>query len=203
MHMESFDALQASDVMRTYAIKTWEFLMDSCYYGHFDFDASWVPRIVEESILIMLNCWKHLYDSDGSNYLIPMHETLRVFIKQECPPEFSLSLSGRLPESASPLEFLAIAHPSEHYAETTAQPVETEPSDAEGLVARREALLSEYKSSTGASHKKIYEAQNSGVHKPEFYSWRNGKLPASSKTAKTFEAFLRAKRRPVPRKPTS
>ncbi len=70
-------------------------------------------------------------------------------------------------------------------------------------VERRAALLSAYRSATGAKDYHIYTARNSGIHKPEFYQWRDGRLPAKSKVTKRFESFLKAKRRPIPRKPTS
>lgn len=80
--------------MRPYVIQMWEFLMDSCYYGHKDFDANWMPGIVEESIQIMLICWRHFYDSDGTQYLPLLRETLGAHIVAECPPELS-ALTGR------------------------------------------------------------------------------------------------------------
>jgi hypothetical protein len=69
-------------------------------------------------------------------------------------------------------------------------------------IERRRKLLSEYKTATKNSpNKRIYEAKNSGVHKPEFYQWVNGTLPADSATTITFERFLREKKPPIPRKP--
>lgn len=64
---------------------------------------------------------------------------------------------------------------------------------------RRGKLLDDYVKRTGASHKSIYEG-NSGIHKPQFYQWRRGKLPRSSATAKNFERFLRDQKAPVPRR---
>ena len=49
--------------------------------------------------------------------------------------------------------------------------------DHEKEIARRGQLLAEYKSAAGdPSNRRIYESRNSGIHKPEFYSWRNGEL---------------------------
>jgi hypothetical protein len=63
---------------------------------------------------------------------------------------------------------------------------------------RRRKLLDEYKTATGnPSNKKIYEADNSYIHKPQFYEWRDGRLPTSSITTINFERFLREKKRPV------
>jgi hypothetical protein len=69
------------------------------------------------------------------------------------------------------------------------------------LIEHRRALLAEYKGATKASNKQIYEARNSGVHKPEFYEWINGKLPNHSTPAKSLERFLAEKKPPIPRKP--
>ena len=65
------------------------------------------------------------------------------------------------------------------------------PSSLHGHLAEREALLAEYKSATGQpSNRQIYTAKNSGIHKPEFYQWMKGSLPATSQTAINFERFL-------------
>ena len=74
------------------------------------------------------------------------------------------------------------------------------PSPELSLVEQRKALLDAYKAKTGASHKQIWEGK-SGIHKPEFYDWVNGKLPGKSQTAQNFERFLREGKRPTPRKP--
>lgn len=80
----------------------------------------------------------------------------------------------------------------------------TETPSAEGIVEQRERLLSEYKAAAGnPSNKRIYEASNSGIHKPEFYQWKRGELPTNSRTTIGFEAFLKAKKRPIPQKPTT
>jgi hypothetical protein len=64
----------------------------------------------------------------------------------------------------------------------------------------RQKMLNEYKSATGnPSNRQIYNARNSGIHKPEFYEWLNGNLPSISETTKNFERFLREKKAPVPR----
>lgn len=69
-------------------------------------------------------------------------------------------------------------------------------------VERREKLLADYKAATNhPSNKKIYEARNSGLHKPQFYEWCKGTLPSGSATAINFETFLRARKPPVSRRP--
>jgi hypothetical protein len=69
-------------------------------------------------------------------------------------------------------------------------------------IRRRVILLEEYKAATGnPSNKRIYEAQNSGLHKPQFIKWRRGELPNTSATTQNFERFLRERKLPIPRKP--
>jgi hypothetical protein len=62
---------------------------------------------------------------------------------------------------------------------------------------RRAKLLVDFKGATNnPSNRQIYSAQNSGIHKPEFYKWCNGTLPANSATTINFERFLNAKKPP-------
>jgi hypothetical protein len=69
-------------------------------------------------------------------------------------------------------------------------------------VTRRADLLAAYKQATNnPSNKRIYEARNSGIHKPQFYEWVNGKLPANSETTRNFERFLEEKKPPIARSP--
>lgn len=71
----------------------------------------------------------------------------------------------------------------------------------EPLVIRRETLLADYKTRTGnPSSKRIYEARNSRINKPEFYSWLRGELPDSSATTKNFEKLLGSSNRLIPKK---
>ena len=66
------------------------------------------------------------------------------------------------------------------------------------LKAYRQTLLDEYKRVTGVmKNKPIYESRRSGIHKPAFYQWLRGELPATSQTAIKFERFLAEKRPPV------
>jgi hypothetical protein len=70
--------------------------------------------------------------------------------------------------------------------------------------SERARLLAEYKEANdNVSNKRIYEAKNSGIHKPQFYEWIKGVLPSESETAKNFERFLREKKPPMPRKSKS
>jgi hypothetical protein len=89
--------------------------------------------------------------------------------------------------------------PSESAPPEREERTEPTPSNDEEI-ERRKKILDEYKTITGASNKKIYEAKNSGIHKPQFYEWIRGTLPANSTTAHNFERFLKEKKLPIPRK---
>ena len=68
-------------------------------------------------------------------------------------------------------------------------------------IQRRAKLLEAYKTATGIrANQRIYQAKNSGIHKPQFYEWRSGKLASESATAINFERFLSAKKVPIPRR---
>ena len=67
------------------------------------------------------------------------------------------------------------------------------------LVFERKALLDEYRQVVRVPNKKIYEARNSNIHKPQFYAWIRGELSAASQTSINFERFLREKKPPLPR----
>jgi hypothetical protein len=61
---------------------------------------------------------------------------------------------------------------------------------------RRSRLLARYKAATGVkANRAIYTADGS-VHKPEFYDWRSGQLPATSKTTQKLERFLNSNKPP-------
>jgi len=86
---------------------------------------------------------------------------------------------------------------------TESQANEASPTEVAPLAERRARMLETYKAKIGASNRKIYEARNSGIHKPQFYEWLNGTLPTGSATTKNFERFLREQKAPIPRKPNS
>jgi hypothetical protein len=67
-------------------------------------------------------------------------------------------------------------------------------------IKRRAELLADYKKATKTpSNRKIYEAQNSPIHKPQFHKWVKGALLSESSTATNFERFLRDKKPPIPK----
>jgi hypothetical protein len=106
-------------------------------------------------------------------------------------------LSGPIQEWKGKRFLLAAASPSqEKLKESEDLPT------VENEVERRQQLLASYKSATGnPSNRKIYEAVNSGIHKPEFYHWQKGNLSSDSVTCINFERFLRDKKPPIPRRP--
>jgi hypothetical protein len=90
--------------------------------------------------------------------------------------------------------------PAEEQAKSEIAPIQFV--DVEEIKARRLFLLAEYKAATEyPSNKRLYEAKNSGIHKPQFYQWLDGTPPASSATTTNFERFLREKKPPIPRRP--
>jgi hypothetical protein len=101
---------------------------------------------------------------------------------------------------ASPVPLVVTLHNAAQANRTDVQTT----SPNETVIERREKLLADYKLATGnPPDMQIYRASNSGIHKPQFYQWRDGRLPANSKITKRFEAFLRAKKRPIPKSSTS
>lgn len=78
-----------------------------------------------------------------------------------------------------------------------AEPPEGESGEA-ALVKWRLRLLGEYMEATGATEHAIYSAagRDHSCHKPEFYKWKRGELPAESETARSLERFLAAKQPP-------
>jgi hypothetical protein len=80
------------------------------------------------------------------------------------------------------------------------EPKQGMPANDSVEIERRRKLLAEYKAATGDSPDyRIYNANNSGIHKPEFYKWKKGILSAQSTTAANFERFLREKKPPISR----
>ncbi len=179
-----YDLARAKDYLRSYACSFFDLLKEA--YSHEIHIWEWEVSIAEEAIQITLACWSNFNVDPPAEAWI---ETLRSTIAQHVghPLRGRTQKSLEVPQGEAP---------------SVSPPITTRSSEVQEEIWRRAKLLSEYKTATGnPSNKKIYQAQNSGIHKPEFYRWRNGRLPTDSKTAKTFEAFLRAKKRPIPRAP--
>lgn len=116
-------------------------------------------------------------------------------IRETAAQEISGLIDGRLEQVREP------SKPTEAEATNRATLGSTEPA---AEIERRAKLLADYKAATGnPPNERIYKSANAGIHKPEFYQWRSGRLSAKSKVTKRFEAFLKAKRRPIPRNPTT
>lgn len=116
---------------------------------------------------------------DGCQYVLC--DWLIDIIEQSKPLEYVANII--------PIEMLGVAtglNPSALYAELMVSEIE-----------RREKLLVAYKEATGnPSNKRIYEAENCPIHKPEFSKWRRGILPSHSQTTINFERFLSEKKPP-------
>jgi len=190
----------AKDYLRSYCCSIFEQLKEA--YSDQIFIWDWEDQIVGEAIRITLECW------DNFNNIDPPGSFWRPILREAIAQHLHRPIRQRQqrvfepPATPSPLLSLIQAQSSRPGPQEAPSQLAPEPPHLQTEVARRETLLSEYKAATGASNKKIYEARNSGIYKPEFYQWRDGRLPANSVTAKRFEAFLKAKKRPIPRKPT-
>jgi len=112
-------------------------------------------------------------------------------------PQIRFQISRMLPFYPSIRLIPSVKSSEQDPKDDSEQPSEVAGTDAE----RRERLLAEYKEATGfPSNKSIYEATNCPIHKPQFYKWLKGSLPADSATTINFERFLKDKRRPSPQK---
>jgi hypothetical protein len=144
--------------------------------------------------------------------LLDYHGLQRATIGSELN-DFLRSISRDYQKRKSNVSSIVPISPIEPQPANSEQPSDSIPSLEENAarlvvqsgsteVERRQELLNEYKvANKSLPHKRIYEAKNSGLHKPEFYEWLNGTLPATSETTLNFERFLRDKKPPIPRKP--
>jgi len=108
--------------------------------------------------------------------------------------QIRFEVSGLLSEDYPAIKVIP-SNPIADEPPTTSELAETDE------VKRRRALLETYKAAAHVqSNKRIYEASNSGVHKPQFYQWLSGVLPADSSTTKNFERFLREQHQPIKRR---
>jgi hypothetical protein len=135
------------------------------------------------------------HDVGPEQLLATMRETIRKLIEKQ--------LQGWISRPPLPPEVMRQMHGEPHRGAIRAD-VSQEPATVESEVDRRAKLLAEYKLATGnPPDLRLYTASNSGIHKPEFYQWRDGRLPAKSRVTKRFEAFLKAKKKPIPKNPTN
>jgi hypothetical protein len=187
----------AKDYLRSYCCTIFDSLKEaySTQISVWNFE----EQIAEEAIRVTLKCW------DNFNFVYPKSDawrpTLRDTIVQHLgrpirpPLQRVLEAPASAPAPSAPL----IMHAT---AQTKETPLQESPSSLPE-VERRANLLADYKKNVGnPSNRKIYEAPNSGIHKPEFYRWVRGTLPQNSRTTKQFEAFLKSRRKPQPKDPT-
>jgi hypothetical protein len=168
----------------------------------------WLSRLAERVVEKIMNTLDVIdqasYDFRSAKYYSGLswhgltREEMRDIAWQVLEDDKASILRDLEPESVHDTSF-----PDSEPSQTITSSEELQP-DAGGIVEHRNKLLEVYKSATGQpSSKQIYEASNSGIHKPEFYQWKQGKLPVESRITKRFEAFLKSKRRPIPRNPTT
>lgn len=168
----------------------------------------WLSRLAERVVEKIMNTLDVIdqasYDFSSAKYYngLSWHgltrEEMRDIAWQRLEDDKASVLHRLQPDSAQ-----EVSSQDSEPGQTITSSEESQP-EAGGLVDHRKKLLEEYKSVTGQpSSKQIYEAYNSGIHKPEFYQWKQGKLSVESRVTKRFEAFLKAKKRPIPRNPTS
>ena len=227
-NFECYDLPRAKDFIRTYTCEFFDILREA--YGGLAFYRE--DEVADEAIAIAVACWNNFNaHPNGEFWIDTLRVTIiqylgRNFRKEQTSevsqvqtlPRLSLgkqanayAASGVDMASASPLMKMAAdaaargsqVQPQRAASESkSGAPTQAPPDSSEA--ERRANLLAEYKKATGnPSNRNIYEARNSGIYKPEFYQWKNGILPIDSKTTINFETFLRAKRRTIPRKPTS
>jgi hypothetical protein len=198
-----FDEQRALDLLRSYAIVIFDLELD-VYRTRSWYSPKWISAIMKESLQRVEQCFSLHCNGDPREHRQVLVNTVFLHIKTH--PTLAHVFLSSLKES--PLLMMVRDAQSQVEIKTPDMPsheslvVQIDQDD--GLAKRRAALLAGYKEHTGdPSNKKIYEASNSGIHKPEFYQWLNGKLLDTSRTTKRFEDFLRSKRKVVPRNPPS
>jgi len=160
---------------------------------------SWYDKLAERIVSRILGVI-----ADVESLALPgrlaYHGLAEADMRKAARDEVNKQISARLdpPKSSTPL-------PPEVEAQVNSPAARRRDGVADSsLVEHRRKLLAEYKLATGnPADLRIYTASNSGIYKPEFYQWKNGKLPEGSKITKRFEAFLKSKRRPVRRNPAN
>lgn len=222
-----YDLPRAKDFMRTSTCEIYEVLKKEYSSAAWHRE----DEVADEAAQIAIACWDNfnVYQKEKGFWVKPLRDTiiqhnggrpLRSQRQKTADASASQSASAELEgkalplsayaasgvdiASGSPLLIMAAARARGALQGEQIEEAGTEQVVPDLLEAERRAnLLAEYKKATGnPSNKKIYEAHNSGIYKPEFYQWKNGVLPAGSRTTRQFEAFLKARRKPIPRNPT-
>jgi hypothetical protein len=206
---EKFDEERAEKLLRAYAIEIFN-TISAFYRKKNGFQPEWFPDIVNEAVFRAKTVYSRHRSYGLSQVVDMMKDTVTEHLRNISTTERGWSeLIRAFPTRSTLIEphpdgspLLQVAKAQVRQSATPNPQPEAMPSDGT-VIDRRAALLSEYIRATGANDYQIYNAQNSFIHKPEFYQWKKGKLPEKSKTAKKFEAFLKAKRRPIRKNPTA
>ncbi len=163
--------------------------------------ASLANRIVEEIMCTV----KDVEESGGERDLSLAHHGLTYEqILEAATSKLEELIKERLISSASGSSE-NIRHPETLPRDAVPEPQKSASPESKNRDAgereRRIKLLAEYKKATGNTPDyRIYNAKNAGIHKPEFYDWKSGKLSRHSVTSQKFERFLREQKPPIPRK---
>ncbi|HEY2473037.1 MAG TPA: hypothetical protein VGI45_34970 [Terracidiphilus sp.] len=215
-HGDDFDAERAEKLARAYAVEIFN-TIHTFYRTKVGYRAEWLPEIVREAVLRVLTVYGDHHDQGVSQMGTIAENTVMEHLRTVSTSErgwseFNQAFPARrdvfdpLPGDAPLLKMV-----KEHHARTrrdltpnpqpeaAAAPV---PDDGT-VIGRRAALLDEYQRTTRVNDYQIYNALKPPIHKSEFYDWKKGKLPDTSKTTKRFEAFLKAKKKPIRKTPTS
>lgn len=209
---QDFDAERAEKLARAYVIEIFNTIR-TFYRMKVGYRAEWLPEIVHEAVYRTLTVYKGHRALGISQMGNIARDTVMDYLRNTSNSEHARSefnIAFMLTQIPAPqpddAPLLRMAKEEARRTLTPNPQLEAVPvPDANNgtVICRRIALLDEYKRATGANDYQIYNAQNSPIHKPDFYHWKNGKLPEKSKTAKDFEAFLKAKKRPIRKSPTS
>jgi hypothetical protein len=195
-HGNNFDSERAEKLTQAYSIEIFNTICNF-YRVKVGYRAEWLPEIVHEAVFRGLMTYKG-HREQGLDQITDMarsavmHHLRTTSTSERARAEFHQAFSATTPDPQPDDTLLSESTKSQ--ADALLRP--------ETIINRRLALLNDYKQATRANDYRIYTAQNSNIHKPEFYQWKNGKLPDESKTTKKFEAFLKSKKRPIRRNPT-
>lgn len=211
----------AKDLLRSHTCNIFDTLIEA-YRKKIDVSL-WEKEIADEAIQISFAVWNNFtalpvgdFSSEALRRTIVQHlgRPLRPGpIQMAIPKDPDANLPGVSPKIQYPFPLPPSAFailPTDpplvqmatKVASAAPQPpvMEAKSPAPDSLIEQRRALIEAYIAKTGASLHKIYTASNSGIHKPEFYKWRDGTLPNSSSTTINFERFLRNQKPPIPRK---
>jgi hypothetical protein len=142
-----------------------------------NYEAAWIVAIIANTVNDLVGFFPPFADRSKYRRMLLEAATEYVKSKQWNLPKGKTELLGN--DSAT------------NQTITTIASVDSQ----EDELRRRWKLLQDYKAATNnTSNKRIYEAKNSGIHKPQFYEWLHAKLPSESSTTVNFERFLREKK---------